>query len=188
MPPSEEDDLALIARCREADGAAFDALYARHAPRVMAYLLRSGFARCDADDLTQETFLRAYKSLETFDAERGTFGPWLGAVARNVARRHWSRRKQPEHFDPDLAEDIFACPGGRAEDLAMANEQCQAVRDCVESLPAELQQMVRLRYVEGRTTRGVGRALDMPEATVRLRLSGAHGMLRRCLREKGFEV
>ena len=56
------------------DSAAAEALYRRHAGRVAGFLLRSGFARPDADDLTQETFLRAMRSLRTFDADKGSLG------------------------------------------------------------------------------------------------------------------
>lgn len=151
----------------------------------MAYLLRSGFALADAEDLAQETFARAFSALATFDARRGTLRGWLSAIARNVARKHWARRKDPDHFDPELAEETLAAPdnpGRTAED----REEVEAVRDCVEALPAELARIVRLRYVEGRTTRGAAAAASVPEATVRLRLGQARELLEKCLREKGL--
>ncbi|MCE5326849.1 MAG: sigma-70 family RNA polymerase sigma factor [Planctomycetaceae bacterium] len=188
MSMTNQEPPDLIDRCRRGDQAAFDALYARHAPRVAAFLLRSGFVQADAEDLAQETFLRAYRGLDTYDAARGGFGGWIGAIARNVARRHWARRVTPENFDPDLADDIFASDGDEAPQQAMTAEQYEAVRLCQSALPRELQRLIYLRYVEGRSMRGVSQAMDLPEATVRLRLTGAYGMLRRCLREKGFAV
>lgn len=188
MSELSHENRDLIDRCRQGDQQAFNALYARHAPRVAAFLLRSGFVQADAEDLTQETFLRAYRGLDTYDADRGGFGGWLAAIARNVARRHWARRVTPEHFDPDLADDIFESDVDAAPQQAMTAEQYEAVRLCRSALPRELQRLIHLRYVEGRSTRGVSQATDLPEATVRLRLNGAYGMLRRCLREKGFAV
>ena len=181
----DRNESELIARAAAGEDAAFQALYAGAAGRVRAYLRRSGFAPHDADDLAQETFLRAFKSIRTFDPQRGSFPSWVGAIARNVARRRWRRRAEPDSFDPDLAEEMFPAadnPSASPE----AREEIEAVRACVDALPAELARVVRLRYVDGRTTRGIGAATGLPEATVRLRLKEAGAILAQCLKEKGF--
>jgi RNA polymerase sigma-70 factor (ECF subfamily) len=180
----DEQDSQLIRRCLSGEASAFEALYGAHAGRIVAYFLRSGFARADADDLTQETFTRAFRSLHTFDAERGAFRPWLATIARNVARKRWGRRAEPGNFDPELAEDVLA----GADDphaAAQQREEIEAVRDCVSRLPEELARIVSLRYVEGRSTRGVAAATGIPEATVRSRLAEAHERIERCLADKG---
>ena len=181
----KDRDLQFVARCLSGDGSAFDSLYATHAGRIKVYFLRSGFAPASADDLTQETFIRVARSIGTFDARRGSFRTWLAAIARNVARKQWSRRVQPENFDPELAEDMLV---GTDDPLAAAesNEELDAVRLCVEQLPTELRQIIRLRYVDGMTTRGIGEAVRMPESTARLRLDEAREAVERCLRGKGF--
>lgn len=182
-----DPDTTLIQQCLSRDAKAYETLYHAHAGRVAAYFLRSGFGHADADDLTQETFARAFRSLRTFDAERGTFRRWLAEIARNVARTHWGRRKQVALFDAELAEQTFLAPENPA-DTPEAREELAAVGDCVGRLPEELWQVVRLRYVEGRTLRGVGAAAKMPEATVRLRLKEALALLERCLKQKGMLV
>ncbi|MBS3734875.1 MAG: sigma-70 family RNA polymerase sigma factor [Phycisphaerae bacterium] len=179
------NDAELVAQYLAGRGEAFDALYAAHGPRIAAYFARSGFAGADADDLTQQTFVRAARSLGTFDAGRGAFGVWLSAIAHNVARRHFARRPAPANFDPELAEVMLESTDNPAP-AAEAAEEIAAVRDCVGQLPDELGRVIRLRYVEGRTTRGVSAAMTMPEATVRLRLGEARAALERCLREKGL--
>jgi RNA polymerase sigma-70 factor (ECF subfamily) len=180
-------DLELIGRCAAGDRRAFDALYAAHAGRVRAYLRRQGFAAADVDDLGQETFVRVFKSLATFDAARGTFRQWLGAVARNVARRHWQRRAAPQSFDPELADELFAAdePPGTS---AAEREHLAAVTACVGELPRAAAALVRLRYVEGRTTRAIAEAVGLPEATVRLRLKEALAALAAHLRARGVEL
>lgn len=179
------DDHELAARGAAGDPGALSALYRAHAGRVKAYLLRSGFRPADADDLTQEVFVRAWRSLGTFDPERGRLAGWLAAIARNTARKHWRRRPDPEAFDPALAEATLAVeadPSTHAE----AADELAAVRDCVGALPAELARIVRLRYVDGRSTRGVAQAVGMAEATVRLRLAEARDRLAQCLKGKGI--
>ena len=179
------NDLQLISACLAGADAAYDALYAAHAGRIGAYFLRSGFAHADAEDLTQEVFVRAFKSLGTYDVSRGGFRAWLGTVARNVARAQWHRRVDVETLDPVLAEEMFAAcdnPGDSPE----AREETHAVRAFVEALPAQLGRIVRLRYVEGRTTRAIAAAVDMPESTVRVRLKEATAMLESWLRSQGI--
>ncbi len=178
------DERELVRLALHGERAAFEQLYAAHARRVLAYLYRCGFAPATADDLVQETFLSAYASLETFDGERGGFSAWVGGIARNAARKHWARRKDGESFDPALAEQVLA-GGEEPAETAESNEEISAVRACVETLPEELRRIVRLRYVDGRTTRGVAAAAGLPEATVRLRLEQAGELLARCLRSKG---
>ena len=176
-------DRHLVWRHKAGDYSAFEELHARHGRRVMAYLLRSGFPRPEAEDLCQEVFLRAFKSLGSFDAGRGSLGTWLAAIARNVARRQWRRQGTPEGFDPELTEQTFAADNPRA--APEVREEFEAVRDCVAALPAELGRIVRLRYIDARTTRGIAEATGTAEATVRARLAEAKGMLERCLRGKG---
>jgi len=177
-------DTAWIARAARGDAAAFQRLYAEHIGRVRAYLRRCGFPAADVDDLAQDAFLRVFRSLATYDPSRGPLRPWLATVVRNVARKHWARRAEPVPFDPELAEAMLEAPdnpGPSAEE----REQFAALADCVDALPADLARIVRLRYVDGLTTRAVAEAVRMAEATVRLRLGEAHDLLERCLKSKG---
>ena len=180
-----DNDAQLVQRCLAGESAAFERLHADHVGRVLTYFARSGFDRHGAEDLTQETFIRAFRSLHTFDANRGRFRPWVAMIARNVARKYWSRQKHPENFDPELAEEMFSEAGNPGPDAAAA-EEITAVRRCVDSLPVDLACIVRLRYVDARTTRGIAAEINLPESTVRLRLTESAEALRKCLKEKGF--
>lgn len=175
----------LIQRCLAGDRSAFEALHAAHVGRIRAYLLRCGFDAASTEDLTQDVFLRAFRSLHTYDAAKGSFRLWLAVIARNVANKQWHRRTQAENFDPQLAEEMFAAPDN-PRDWPEAREECEAVRACVNALPAELARVIHLRYVDGRTTRGIAAAMGMPESTVRLRLAEATAVLGQWLKEKGF--
>ncbi|MBI5724320.1 MAG: sigma-70 family RNA polymerase sigma factor [Planctomycetes bacterium] len=178
-------DAKLVERCLANEPGAFGELYAAHAGRVMAYMLRRGFAASDAEDLTQDAFLRAARSLGSFDASRGSLGQWLAAIARNICRRNWQRYADGHNFDPLLCEEIFALSDG--PDKAAGNaEELAALEDCISRLPQELATLVRLRYICGMTTRGLVGASGLPESTVRQRLTEAREKLSAALKEKGF--
>jgi RNA polymerase sigma-70 factor (ECF subfamily) len=181
----QQDEAAWVRQALAGQIEGFNRLYAAHARRVKVYFLRSGFGQAEADDLTQDTFIRVHKSLSTFNPQRGRFGVWVSAIAKNVARRKWSARKQAAPLDPEMAEEILS-GGDNPRAAAAAQEEIDAVRDCIRLLDEELQQIIRLRYVQGLTTRGMGRQLEMPEATVRLRLKEACGHVQRCLQTKGL--
>lgn len=173
----------LVARCIDGDEAAFGPLHAACAGHIKAYFLRLGFAVADADDLTQAVFVRAFKSLRSFNRTREPLGMWLASIARSVARRELGRRTEAENFDPLLAEDVFAVSMGPGTE---ASEEAVALSQCIDALPPELAQVVHLRYVKGMTTRGIAAAAGTSEATVRLRLNDMLSLLRGCLSAKGF--
>ena len=173
----------LITRGRAGDHAALEALHSAHAPRIKAYALRSGFRTADADDLTQETFLLAFRALDTFDCDRGDFAPWINTIARNIARKRFGEPNTLQ-FDPELAAEVLATranPGDPPE----IREQIDALSVCIKGLDPELAEVIRLRYVDGQTTRGIADVSGISEATVRLRLKDAAVLLEQCLKKKG---
>lgn len=186
MYEQERHQLRLVQRCLGGEQSALSELHQLHAPAVAAYLLRSGFSRPDAEDLTQEVFIRVFRGLGGFDPARGRLRGWIGAIAKNVARRHWRRRViDREHFDPELAQEVLEGPDTDQPPLEI-REEIDALKEAISSLPPELAKIVRMRYVEGRTTRGIASAAGLPESTVRLRLAEASAKLEEALRRRGF--
>lgn len=183
MGPEHRNHDELIARCLGGDDAAAHQLHQAHARWVLTYFLRNGFERGLAEDLTQETFLSAFRSLRTFDPQRGQFGTWLSAIARNAARKHW-RRRQNEQFDSELAEAVLA--DAAEPPSPQCQEELDALGDCVGRLDDEHARLVRLRFVDGLTTRSIAAATGLAESTVRLKLGAAMRALETCLRKKGF--
>jgi RNA polymerase sigma-70 factor, ECF subfamily len=163
---------------------AFTYLYSTHAGWVKAYFRRCGFGPADADDLAQEAFLRVFRSLHTYDPERGRFTAWLATVVRNVARKRWHHRAAAESFDPQMADEMLAVQDSPAAGPE-ARETTGALAGCIEALPPDLGRIIQLRYVDGLTTRATAEAAGMAEATIRLRLEEAKGMLQECLKRKG---
>lgn len=181
----DQSDSYLAARIAQGDQDAARLLYVRHIRRVQTYFERSGFCGPDADDLSQQTFIRAFRALPGFDAGRAEFRVWLGAVARNVARRQWGRRNVAADLDPELAEQMFASTDNPGTESAF-REQCAAVADCVKRLDEPHRTIITLRYVEGLSTRAIAGRIELAESTVRLRLTEAMGQLQRCLGGKGI--
>jgi len=188
----DPDISTLVARCLDGERDAFWEIHQAHAAAVAAFFRRSGFDTALADDLAQETFLRAWRSLNTFDANKANFRTWLAAIARNVARREWRRRPATERydtlFDENLAADVLAGPDDFADHLAQA-ETLAGLNDCIERLASrddDAATLIRLRYVDALTTRGLAARLGIPESTVRLKLAQAHGQLEKCMKTKGF--
>ena len=180
-------DESIVSTCLAGDAAGFEAIHAAHGRRVMAYLRRSGFRQHDAEDLCQETFVRVFRHLHSFDPARGSLGGWISAIAHNVVRKHWRRSGAATgQFDPELAEQTLS--EGDPVDTVEQADTNRAVDDCVSQLPPELGRLVSLRYVEARTTRGMAEVMGIPEATVRLRLDKAKDLIRRCLEGKGIQA
>lgn len=178
-------DEQLVVRCLAGDGAAFAEMHTRYAPRVAAYFLRSGFEGNLAQDLTQDVFLRAYQSLRTFDSSRGALGTWIGAIARNVARGKWRGRKGEGLFDDEMAQEALADTSDAGPALE-DREEIEALVGCLEHLDKELGRLIRLRYVDSLTTRGMAEATGLAESTVRVRLEEARAKLEMCLKGRGF--
>lgn len=179
----ESEELRLILDCQAGSRAAFESLYRMRAPRAKAYFLRCGFSPADADDMVQDAFTRLLTSIGRFDPQRGAFAAYMATIIRNVARKRWARRTHAQDMDSELAQDVLQDTGQSPS--PEQREEAAAVGECVSRLRVDLAALVRLRYVEGYTTRKIAEMTGMAEATVRLRLDEAKALLEQCLRAKG---
>lgn len=165
----------------------FDRLVSDHKDRIYTYVRRLTNQSPDADDLTQEVFIRAYKSMAAFrgDAKVGT---WLYRIATNVVidrHRMTQRRVQSISIDDEKsavgelrAEGREASPAGRLE----ARELQDQVQQAVGSLPDKLRQAVVLHDLEGLSYEETAEALGCPVGTVKSRLFNAKTLLKKKLR------
>src|SRR5690606_31902097 len=95
----------VLARIHAGDRHAFAAIVERFHGTLFGYLGRMGVRAAEAEDLAQETFLRAWTQLGTFDARRGAFSTWLFTIARNLAVNELSRRQRIA-TEPPAAESV----------------------------------------------------------------------------------
>jgi RNA polymerase sigma-70 factor (ECF subfamily) len=174
-PGGEEPERGLVERAKRGDRSAFGRLLRRHQRRVFALGLRWLRNADDADDLVQETFVRAWQALHRFDESR-PFAPWLLTIAANRARTMAARARPGEEIDEETAWH-GPSPADDAESSALARD----VRAAVAALPEEQRVVLHLRAVEELSYREIADALDVPIGTVMSRLSRARETLRKRL-------
>lgn len=166
----------LIVRCKRGDRAGQHALYERTSERVFRLLVRMTHSQEHAEDLAQETYLKAFAAIATFD-ERSTLNTWLYRIAVNEALQ-WLRRKKPALLDPEIAA---ARPdprnNGHDPGTRLDVEAAMAALDAVDRA------MLLLRYQEGLDYRAIAEVTDIAMGTVASRLNRARERLRELLRD-----
>ena len=191
--PAAEESLSRdwVARHLRGDPEAFAQLVSLYSARVFNLALRFTGDRAEAEDLTQEAFLRAYAALPRSRVEL-PFRPWLLQITVNLCR-DWARRKRPVAFsDLGDVDDGLAAEGQAAAErladpdppppqAAEAREQLSDLRRAVLALPPALRLMVTLRYNEELSYEQIGQLLHLPPATVGTSLLRARRRLRAAL-------
>jgi RNA polymerase sigma-70 factor (ECF subfamily) len=165
----------LVARARDGDALAFDALYRRFARSVHAVLLARVSAQ-EAEELTQEVFLAAHRRLANL-REAGAIGPWLHTMARNLAiDRLRARGRRP------IEEPL----GEHARPATQDDELRERVMTHVRGLPAAYQETLVMRLVDGLTGPEIAEATGLTAASVRVNLCRGMELLRARLKKEGW--
>jgi RNA polymerase sigma-70 factor (ECF subfamily) len=144
--------------------------------------------RAEADDLVQETYLRALRAREQFEL-RGDMGvrPWLLRILHNTHRTRAARgRRQPVATDPDKLDDFGG--GGGAPFPAMPHDLDDTVRAAIDELPADLRSALILWAVEELSYKDMATVLDIPIGTVMSRMYRARQALAARLRQRAPEL
>jgi len=181
--PSEPD---LIARARAGDQDAFAELVMLHADRVYGAVRRFGLDAGDADDVTQEVFLRAWRGLPRFE-ERARFSTWLYRIAFNEAQRRLVRRTLPRavpRADDDAADPVASLPEpaeSGPEARALAGELERQLDSALGQLPPDWRAAVVLRDIEGLSTHDAAEVVGVGEAAFKSRLHRGRMQLRELL-------
>jgi RNA polymerase sigma-70 factor (ECF subfamily) len=172
---SEPDDRALVIRCRSGDRSAFGVLVRRYQRRVFGLGLRMLGSADDADDLVQETFLRAWRALDRFEEDR-PLAPWLLRIATNQALNVLAARgRRPvEELNESMPAD-----GPGPDRLAEQRGLHERIRRAMAELPDEQRAILALRAGEGLSYREIADTLDIPVGTVMSRLARARETMRK---------
>lgn len=172
-------DQALLASAAQGDRPAFAALFERHYPAIHAFAYRLSLCSAEADDIAQETFVQAARSLAHFRGD-ASFKNWLYAIATNKSRDRFRQRKRRDRLDASLV--ALADPpgaGDAAEDFASARHT--EVREALARLSPELREAVALVYYEGLNHADAARVLGCAESTVSWRIFRAKHKLIKAL-------
>jgi RNA polymerase sigma-70 factor (ECF subfamily) len=187
-PTLSQDDGELIPRCRRGDEAAWRELVARHTRRVFSMAYRFTGRVDEAEDLTQEVFVKVYQTLEQYREGDGAFGAWLGVVARHQAIDHY-RRKRQERLrkveDPETVERAADADEGPLADLERG-ERVRFVQRAVLALPRDLREPLILCDLQGLPYDDIAATLALPLGTVKSRINRARlELAKRLLARRG---
>ena len=179
---SETLDVARwLERARSGSREAFDELVRAHFAEVYGLLHRMVGNHEDAEDLAQETFVRAYSSLRYYRGE-GTFGAWLARIALHLAHdHHRSRGRQGTIVGLEAVGYEPEARAAEPEHEITRREMVQRLGEAVEKLPHNLRAAIVLRVMEGREYEDVARATGMKPGTVRTQVMKARRLLLRHL-------
>jgi RNA polymerase sigma-70 factor, ECF subfamily len=175
------DDRDLVRRCLAGDRSAFDILYDRHAPRVFRMLRRLARDEAEAEDLTQETLLAAYRDLGAWRGE-GAFTTWLCGIAFH---QYTNARRRRGHAEAEQLDEEAGLSMPDADPLAhcLRQERRERIEDAIGALPPIYREVFVLVQVEGLSYREAARWLGVPLGTLQWRLWRAVCLLQAALRD-----
>jgi RNA polymerase sigma-70 factor (ECF subfamily) len=185
----ELTDLAVVTKARSGDADAFRVLVERHGRPLFRLAFRMTGNQHDAEDVVQESFLRAWRQLGKFD-ERASFGTWLYRIATNcsldVMRSRKRRSKQeagPEAGVSEIEDPVLSLPSGdpTPERLAMSGQVRECVAEAMNELSASERTAFVLRHFEGMRIEDVSRGLGCQPGAAKHSVFRAVQKLRRTL-------
>jgi RNA polymerase sigma-70 factor (ECF subfamily) len=174
-------DPELVARVLGGDLDAYATLVDRHRDFVYSIVLRIVGNTADAEDLTQDAFVKTFRVLPTFRGE-SKFSSWLYRIAVNFALAHVRRRQRAPlsedvDHEPEFASAFAAPAGGGPEEAALDEELRSRVREAIGRLPPHFRAVVTLYYLQERSYVETAAVLGLPLGTVKTHLHRARAML-----------
>src|SRR5580704_1107627 len=185
-------DHSLVERCMSGDEAAWEDLVRTHTRRVYGLCYRFTGKDGEAQDLTQEVFLRVYRTLRTFRASEGAFTTWLARLTRNLLIDNYRRTRQERVTDsieeqlPMLEESVPA--SARPDGMVAGREASEILQGALQKLSPELREAVILRDLQEMEYREIADVLHIPEGTVKSRINRGRAELTRLLRKQKLAV
>jgi RNA polymerase sigma-70 factor (ECF subfamily) len=183
-----DPDLNLVERCLSGDEAAWETLVRTHTRRVYGFCYRFTGKDSEAQDLTQEVFLRVFRSLKSYRSDDGAFATWLARLSRNLLIDHYRRTRQDRSTDsieeqlPMIEERVAT--SARPEGLLAGREASELLQGALQRLSPDLREAVILRDLQELEYREIAEVLKVPEGTVKSRLNRGRAELARVLRQQ----
>lgn len=183
---AETNGAELVRRARAGDGAAWEEIVVGFSRRIFNLAYRFTSSVDAAEDLTQEVFIRIYKTLDQYDAKQGDLSNWLMRLARNLIiddYRHRQRNPQNTMAD-DVDEHAYhlRSAGTSAHKELERRELAAQVQEGIDRLPSDLRTCVILRDIEEMSYQEIVDVLQIPEGTVKSRINRGRIELAKILR------
>jgi RNA polymerase sigma factor (sigma-70 family) len=175
---------ALIERCLDGDQAAWEEIVRLHRRKVFNIAYKFVGRHDQAEDLTQEVFLKLYKSLDTFD-RRANFQTWLISVSRNLCIDHYrSVRKEREVVNREIDPAELTPPSNErsAQSILEQRDRVRLLRQALDKLQPTLRTAVLLRDIQELSYQEIAQRLSLPEGTVKSRINRGRTELARQFR------
>jgi RNA polymerase sigma-70 factor (ECF subfamily) len=186
----KSQDSELISKAKSGDENALQELLSKYKIAVYNLIYRMVKDKQEAEDLTQETFIKTFKSLPSFNEEYA-FSTWIFKIATNNCIDFFRKRKlktysldkpiqyktseiQQEHPDPDF----------NAEKNMLARERSDMIKKAIDSLPEKYKEAIVLRHRQEKSYEEIAEMLDLPLGTVKARIFRAREMLNKALKDK----
>ena len=179
VPRARLEDNELVERTRAGDTRSYEELVRRYERLVGRVIYSYAGSDVAVEDLVQETFLRAFDRLSTFNPEY-RFKTWLLAIANNLGIDTLRRRRDAVEFNPELHAPLTRSP----EAVAAEAERARSVQDAVMTLPETYSVPLVLRYAEGLTYAEIAEILGITIPALKSRLFRARNMLAEELKER----
>lgn len=180
-----DNDLEIVKSCQTGDSDAWEQIVREYSRAVYKLAYRFTGRHESAEDLTQEVFIRIYRSLEQYDPELGDLSNWLMRLARNlIIDDYRKRRRQPTDTSDDLDDHMHHLSGGfdnPQRSIERREKQLQ-VQAAIEKLSSDLRECVILRDIEELSYQEIVDRLKIPEGTVKSRINRGRIELAKVLR------
>ena len=184
-----EEDQELLTRCLGGEDSAWEALLSAHARRIYNLCYRFTGRVEEAEDVTQEVFIKVFQTLKSYDAAQGSFSTWLNRVARNHLVDHY-RRTHKDRLTSSLEEALPAAeqrpsphmqPTGQVE----SRERREILQLALDKLSPDLREAVILRDLHDLDYEEIAQVLRVPQGTVKSRINRGRLELGRVLKRMG---
>ena len=188
-PPPDAID-ALIQRCLAGDQIAWEQIVRQHWRKVFNIAYKFTGKHDEAEDLTQDVFLKIFKSLNTFD-RRANFQTWLVSVSRNLCIDHYrSVRKERETIDRDVDAGELSPIAQTVSPVAQLEhrDRVELLKKALDHLPPTLRSAVLLRDIQELSYQEIADKLNLPEGTVKSRINRGRTELSRQIRRLRDEL
>jgi len=184
-----EQDAQLVQHCLQGDGSAWEELVRRHSRRIFNICYRFTGNGTDAEDLSQDVFLRVYRTLGSYRSAHGGFATWVTSVTRNLLIDHYRRSKRDRATD-SLDDKMTVVENKestarRPDEQALLGELSGQVQTALTKLSPDLREAVILRDLQQLEYGEIQRVLSVPEGTVKSRINRGRIELARILQQMG---